>query len=460
MQVNLQRHDLMTQLKEIGKDFEPLFQENNLDFKILSEEEMIEFFYDREIVDKIFHNLISNSVKYTLANGKIRVQIRIRGEDCIIAIIDNGIGIPFREQRQVFKRYFRASNAAKTLKGGTGVGLMLVRQLVELSGGQISFSSKEDVGTEFTVKLRMLYSRQALNHKELPVKNLTELHSFKPVMEEMHRERREMAENNGRSDALRVLVVDDNQDLLELLHDSLIDEYLVEVAADGKEALSKAKSNNVSLVISDIMMPEMDGRMLCHELKNDIQTCHIPVILLTALTDRDCRIEGYESGADAYIDKPFDMEILKLRVRHLLKSRKAIRDKYLMYGNPDEHLLSGAGENADEVFLRKAYQTVEDNIDNTEFSIDNFSAVMMVSRSLLYRKIKSFTELSPVEFLTYIRMRHAANLLKTKQYTIKEVSYQCGFSDPRYFSTLFKKHFSTTPSEFSSLIIQDRVLSE
>jgi signal transduction histidine kinase/DNA-binding response OmpR family regulator/ligand-binding sensor domain-containing protein len=453
MRVDLQRHDLLEQLKEIGKNFEPLFQENKLDFIILSEEEEIEFFYDREILDKIFQNLLSNAVKYTLANGKIRVQVGIDDRDCVVRIIDTGIGIPLREQRQVFKRYFRASNAAKTFKCGTGVGLMLVRQLVELTGGQVSFVSKEGVGTEFLVRLPLRHSRQPVYQDGFHEKKLAELLSFKPVNEVVFRARNEFSDKNGSTDFLRILVVDDNQDLRELLYDSFKDEYLVEIAANGKEALSKARNSNVSLVISDIMMPEMDGRMLCHELKNDIQTCHIPVILLTALTERDYWIEGYESGADDYIEKPFDVDVLQSRVKNLLKSRKTLREKYLMYGRPDEHILPSTEENADELFLKKAYQLIKDNIDNTEFSIDDFSGAMMVSRSLLYRKIKSLTDLSPIEYLTYIRMRYASNLLKTRQFTIKEISYRSGFSDPRYFSTLFKKHFSKTPSEFISDII-------
>jgi DNA-binding response OmpR family regulator len=449
MELNPVKSDLIAHMKEIGLNFQPLFSEMNLDFKILTEESTFEFYYDREIIEKIFHNLLSNAVKYTPSNGKIRLKIRMKNTECIIKVCDNGIGIPARQQKQIFKRYFRATNAIQSYKSGTGVGLMLVKQLVDLVGGKISFISNEGAGTEFIVTLRIHNSpQQNRATEEKPREYVSVFQVERDVNEEYAQIHNSNSETKNSGSRSKILIAEDNQEMRNLLFDSFKEDFHVITANNGMNALNAAKKYDISLVISDIMMPEMDGRVLCNELKNNPDTCHIPVILLTALSDKDYRIEGYESGADDYIEKPFDINVLRCRMDNLIASRKVLRDKFLMEEGKDIPPEFERANDYEDDFILRAKKLIEDNIENPDFTIDDFSSEMMVSRSLLYRKIKAKTDLSPIEFLTYSRMRYATKLLQNTQLSIKEISYKCGFSDPRYFSTIFKKHFNTTPTSF------------
>jgi DNA-binding response OmpR family regulator len=440
--------DLVGHLREIIGNYIPLTKETDINITFTSQTESYYFVYDREIFERIMNNLLSNAAKYTQPGGNIWVTFHVKGKVCILKVKDNGIGIPARYQRDIFKKYFRAGNAVNMTNQGLGIGLMLVKHLTRLMGGKITFASYENEGTEFVLQLvsaNKAKRKKDLNLHESVRENLTvaESTAIQHNMPEIYDEAGERIEG---SDRPKILIVDDNPDYLKMIRSILDSDFRVIACSSGLEAIRTAKKYDISVVVSDVMMPEMDGRMLCHELKNSFETCHIPVILLTALTDPDFKIEGYEAGADDYIEKPVNPDILKCRVQGMIATRRKLKEKYLKFGTAPVDNEAGTG--SEDNFMEQAVKIIERHIENPEFSVDSFSRELNMSRSLLYRRIKELTDLSPIELITYTRMRSAAEMLRSGRYSIKEVAYKSGFSDPRYFSTLFKKHFYVTPTVY------------
>lgn len=450
MQLQVDKHNIVEHLTDTTTSFKPLIDKKRIKFQILSEKNIIDLWYDRLQIEKVFYNLISNAIKYTPEDEKITIRINTHRNSCILNIIDSGIGIPEDQQQNIFKRYYRATNAINSEETGSGVGLLLVKQLVDLHGGKISFSSVTNKGTCFTLKFRMDRSHYKPSdfisdksaEKYIPVFKTT----GKSSEEKHNRESLTTDMPNNQSDLPKLLIVEDSKELITFLSNELMDEYNIQMASNGIEALEIIDQTEPDIIISDIMMPKMDGRVFCAHLKKNIETCHIPIILVTALTSSDYKIEGYELGADGYIEKPFDLRILKSKISNLLNSHKILKDKFLKQEDTSEQI--NYKNELDQEFIQKCMDIVNENMDNPEFSVEEFSKSLFMSRPVLYRKLKALTGQSPQDYIKIIRLKKSVELIKEGRYSIGEIAYQTGFSDPKYFSTSFKKFYGVSPSKY------------
>jgi DNA-binding response OmpR family regulator len=353
-------------------------------------------------------------------------------------ITDTGIGVPVSEQKYLFKRFFRARNAINSQETGSGIGLLLTKELVKLHEGTISFSSKENVGTEF--RLVFPKGKQFFLKKEL-------LNAYMEEEDETTgaSENPEDTEPETDEQKIKILLVEDNDDMRFYLKNELSACYAVVEATDGQEALDRIEAINPDLIVSDNLMPRLNGDEMCAKLKSSMETSHIPIILLTALTDKQNIIKALDYGTDDYITKPFDVTILKARIRNLLLNREKLKlaltssndaEEYPEYTNP-----------LDKEFIEKAILLVEKYLDEPSFSINDFCLGMAMSRSSLFNKLKALTGQAPNDFIRTIRLNKAKELLLSKQYNVFEVSIMTGFSDTKYFSTTFKKQFGISPSK-------------
>lgn len=429
MEIQADRYNIVSVLQDILKSFKPLFDDKKIVLEYLHNFDELTVWLDADKFEKIIYNVISNAIKYSKTGGTVKVSLAKDDEACIISIADDGIGIPEKQQSQIFSGYYRAHNTANLQETGSGIGLMLTKQLIELHKGSISFSSQQDVGTEFKLKF-------SLKDHFVIAQKLNDYKKEQEMSSEAYEDTRKKE---------RLLIVEDNKELSNYLVNELSHFYAVDQAENGKEAIKLTKQHSYSLIISDVMMPEMNGYQLCATLKNQIATCHIPIILLTAIHDDDYRLEGYNVGADDYLQKPFNIQHLIKRVDNLLKNRAIIKNKFF---NTVEKPNFDPSEDPNAIFLNKATQIVTANIQNSNFSIDHLCSELAISRPVLFRRLKSITDLAPQDFIKNIRLKIAAELLMSKKYPISEISFLTGFSDPKYFSTSFKKKFGQTPTEY------------
>ena len=323
---------------------------------------------------------------------------------------------------------------------GSGVGLLLVRNIVNLHGGGIQFTSEEGIGSEFVVTVPF---RKTVD-KTIAAKPQVEAEF--PVVVEAIEEQIGTSKGEGDEKRMKIVVVEDHEELLHFLKLAFENEYEVLTASNGAEGWELIQRELPDLVISDVMMPKMDGFELCNILKSTYETSHIPLVLLTALTDKARQLEGLGLGADDYLTKPFDTSLLQQKIRSIIHNRIAIREKAIKLIKTDntEPVLSNK---LNDQFLKRMLEVVEENMSNTTFNREDFASALHVSGSLLYKKIKALTNQSPVDFIKSVRMNHALELLQTHKYSITEVSELCGFINAGYFSTVFKKHFGKSPSE-------------
>ena len=317
-----------------------------------------------------------------------------------------------------------------------------MKNYVDMHGGKVSLLSEEGQGSEFIVTVPYKYVAQ---QEELSDRIAKEelLYIDNATLPQLPGEDKELPKNRKSN----LLVVEDNVELQNFLRVSLVDEFNVSIANNGLEAWLMIQKTPPDIIISDVMMPQMDGFELCRHLKSTFETSHIPVILLTALTEKTQQLEGLGLGADDYITKPFDMSLLLQRIQTLVRNREVVRNRVLrMFRQPDDEKQLLMNEQNDQ-FLKKAIEVVRTNIDNSDFGKDEFAAAMFASSSLLYKKIKALTGQSPIEFIKVIRLDYSMELLRSRKYSVTEVSEMCGFSSVGYFSTVFKKHFQRTPTE-------------
>ncbi len=438
MQLQVRDYDINSFIQERVNAFEPLAKEKNINVIISLPETSPLVWFDRNKMEKVMYNLLSNAFKYTANNGSITVCSVIDNKYCNITVDDNGEGIPSKQQKMIFQHYYRASNAINSKEVGSGVGLMLTKELVELHKGDISFESTLGEGSVF--KVRLLLGNHHFSHEDFSqVEDQSQLPTL--IVDQSNKE----SYSNVSSIGTKLLIVEDNPELLEALKLDFNTEYNVFGASNGKEGIDKVEEYMPDIIISDVMMPEMNGHQLCQHLKNNLSTCHIPIILLTALDSPDYKREGLEYGADAYLEKPFDLKLLRAQVTNLLKSRLLLKQKFQ---EPESELKEVAPTNTDQLFLEKIKTYVIENIDKDELSVENTAIELGMSRPVLYRKIKSLTDLSPQQLLMTIKLKEAARILKEENKNISETAYMIGFTDPKYFSQTFKKYFGMTPSEY------------
>jgi DNA-binding response OmpR family regulator len=432
--------------------FDYLAKEKSIDVSFSTDSCELSGWFDKEKLEIILFNILSNAFKYTPDHGFIKIELKAEKpsahfpkEHFALKITNSGKGIPRHLQEKVFDRFFQIKDDPDTLKQGTGIGLSLVKALVELHHGKITVESEPGKTTTFTVLLNL--DREAYSDEEVFDFKRDADRRTKELLKNSLEENKETGFHRRISNPHRILIIEDNSELRYFLTGFLSDEFEVLNAGSGTEGLAICEKDNPDLVISDVMMDNMDGLQFCKNLKTNSEISHIPVILMTALASVENKISGYKTGADDYITKPFEPQLLKIRVRIILENLEKVRKAF------SSDLTISAKEltvsKIDEDFLAEVVGLIEKNIDNGEFYIESFSKNIGVSTSQLYRKIKSITGLSPNEFIRTYRLKKAARMIRETNLNISEIAYKGGFNDALYFSKCFKKQFGTSPSTFS-----------
>jgi len=441
--------------KKLTMSFESAALQKNIALKFQAAAEEMICYYDAYKIQKVFYNLLSNAIKFTPQGGEVAVSLSVcsgmqeahcnRKQGCVrISVRDSGVGIPREELPHIFDRYYQGNQREPGSVLGSGIGLALVKELIELHNGYFCVDSEVGLGTTFTFNLPLgdshLKREQIMQTNAAGDENL-------PAMPEGVIDRKEVvASAIPDADDSIILIIEDNSDVREFIRDGLSAHYRVLEAENGRTGISLAVDAIPDLIISDVMMPEQNGYEVCLALKNNENTSHIPIILLTAKADLDDKIEGLATGADDYLLKPFDERELLVRVDNLIQSRKKLRKKF---GSARGLKPSDvAATPIDEQFLQRALKIVEDNMQDENFGVQVFSLRIAMSRTQLHRKLKALTNQSANEFIQSIRLNRAAALLKKKSGTIAEIAFEVGFVDSAYFSRAFKKQFGKTPSSF------------
>jgi len=450
MRLQISNGDVVQFLRRVVMSFESWAERKKIDLEFRSDTEMAEGFFDRDKLEKIVNNLMSNALKFTPEGGTVTVRVNefrtqnseFRTQNSVsLSVSDTGTGIPPEHLPHIFDRFYRVDETHTT--EGTGIGLALTKELVELHHGSITVESTPGTGSVFTVVLsveKSAYRSDEISETPYETEGHTHIEAATPVAEAESIPSAESTEGKP-----VVLVVEDNADLRDYIREYLETDYAVSEAGNGKEGYDKAVELVPDLVISDVMMPEMDGMELCKALKQDVRTSHVPVILLTARAGTDSKIEGLEIGADDYVTKPFDLKELIARARNLIEQRRQLRKKFSagVVLKPGEVAVSSL----DDTLLKKIMDTVEKNMGNENFSVDDLAQEAFMSRRHLSRKLHALTNLSPAEFIQYIRLQRARELLERDAGAVAEIAYQVGFGSPSHFSACFRERFGILPSE-------------
>nr|WP_314898082.1 ATP-binding protein [uncultured Flavobacterium sp.] len=431
--LNLTFGDFVDFVKQFEDLFDKLAQEKQIEFSIQSDLPELFMYFDNDKLYKVINNLLSNSFKFTPTGGTIAVRlshsIENQNSDFVqLEVIDSGSGISENDLPNVFNRFYQAS----ATQGGSGIGLHLVKEYVTLHSGDIIVESEPNVKTVFAVTIP------------------TNLVPQKTDSETLVAVSEDIIDNQATTTTSKketLLVVEDNDDLRRFLVTELSHKYEVFEAADGEEGENLALSKFPDLIISDVMMPKVDGFELCKRIKLNVQTSHIPVILLTARTSEDLKMTGYQSGADEYLAKPFNLEILLLRIKKLIAQKNQRQSTFSkkLEVNPKEITITSI----DEQLIEKALACMEKNMDNPDYSVQQFSQDLGMDRTVLYKKMQSITGLAPSEFIRSIRLKRAAQLLIKGHYPVAEVAEKVGFNTQKYFSKYFKEAFGVSPSKYA-----------
>ena len=460
LKLKVAQGDVMRYIQQTALCIEPLMAKKGLDFKIQCTPESMMGWIDTDKLDKIIYNLLSNAAKYTQGeNGKVMLQVRTsrKFDHIIINVSDNGIGIPQDKMKKLFHRFYDGEYRRQQTFG-TGLGLALTRELVFLNGGTIDCQSEEGKGTTFTVTLPIRKEAFASSQIDETHKvDINQAHSaILDIATRMHQQ--EIAEvepeDNADSDAYHLLVVEDNEELLMLMTQLLSSKYHVKTATNGKEALEIIHKEELDIIISDVMMPIMDGLELTQQLKNDPNYQHLPIILLTAKTQDENRAEALQLGADSYVTKPFKLSDLELRINNIVENRKRIKEEFINQGavfqKTDEE------PSPDDLFLKQAMECVHQHLDDSDYDREAFAADMGASSSKLYNKLRALTGMNVSSFIRDIRLKEAMRMAKQNpQLRVSDLAYSVGFKDPKYFATCFKKEFGVQPSEYIESLSKD-----
>jgi signal transduction histidine kinase/ligand-binding sensor domain-containing protein/DNA-binding response OmpR family regulator len=457
MHLKVAEVEMVAFVKDIYSGFEELAASRNIDFKFSANISKLEAWVDMEKMDTAIFNLLSNAFKFTPENKAIEIIVNdLKKGGLEIIVKDQGTGIAKEDMPFLFERFAISHHATDLKTKGTGIGLSLVKEITDLHKGDISMNSTPTVGSTFTIKLKAGKKHFSAHEVEFDYQQAkTSYHDS--VNDELSVAPVQKSETpvDYKEGTPLILIVEDNKDLQSYLANSLVENFKLEKADDGMEGWNKALSLLPDLIISDIMMPHMDGIELMDKLRNDFRTSHIPVILLTAKSSVDSMIEGLNYGADAYITKPFSMDYLMAQVSNLLHQRKQLIDKFynqvkIVDLAPTEVIITGK----DEQFLKDIIKIIEENLSNPEFNIEMIASKIGLGRTTFFNKLKGLTSLAPVEFLKEMRVKRGYQLLETGNFNIGEVAYQIGFSDAGYFSKCFKNKYHITPTQFLQSVKQ------
>jgi len=448
--------DIMQYIQKTALCIEPLMAKKGLDFTIKCTPESMMGWIDTDKLDKIIYNLLSNAAKYTQGDtGKVALQVNTnkKYDHIIIKVRDNGIGIPQEKMKKLFHRFYDGDYRRQRTMG-TGLGLALTRELVYLHGGTIECESTEGEGTTFTVTLPI--NKESFTSSQIDERNKIDINiarsAILDIATRMQKEELEEEEpaNKLDEDAYKLLVVEDNIELLMLMSQLLSTKYHVETATNGKEAMEIIQKEELDIIISDVMMPVMDGLELTKKIKADPNFQHLPVILLTAKTQEEDRAEALQIGADSYVTKPFKLSDLELRINNIVENRQRVKEEFISkIGEPQPLPHPSVEPTADDLFLKRASECVYAHLDDSDYDRNAFASDMGASASTLYNKLRALTGLSVGSFIRDIRMKEAMRIAQNQpDIRISDLAYKVGFKDPKYFSTCFKKDFGMQPTEY------------
>ena len=440
-QYKLKGHSITSAIKEVTSRFLSEAKEKGLDFIVNYPEKDLITEIDKDAFIKAISNLLTNAFKYAASKVIVRFEIDKDKNIYSISVIDDGIGIHIDEQSLIFEPFYQASGH----KAGTGVGLSIVKKIVDGHNGKIILMDRRDRLTHFYIELPIAESENFTVSLPEEVDDNNLVCMGKDNKEELNKEKRKVT----------ILIVDDDEDMLSFLSHGLLRRgYGVVMAYDGEEALLKLKSNAIDFIISDLMMPKIDGFEFCNRIRSNSQYSHLPFVLLTAKTDMSSKIEGLGCGADAYIDKPFAFSHLEAVVKNIFSIRGLLQEQYSKM--PLVSLNSVASNPDDKEFLDKLNNIIEENFSNPDLNVDFLAQSLFVSRSGLFAKIKALVDVTPNELIQIVRLKKAASLLLLNQYKINEVCYMVGFNNPSYFSKCFQKQFGVLPSDFISSVTKEQ----
>ncbi|KFC58715.1 histidine kinase [Flavobacterium gilvum] len=445
LSLNFFEKDIVSALKSVFDHFQPLAESKHIRYTFKSSDPQILVYFDKDQIEKVFFNLLSNAFKFTQNEGRITLKIALKNRTVKITVTDNGKGIDIDNIDYIFKNFYQAGKNI-----GTGIGLALSKSLIELHKGKIKAASKPATATEagkttFTVVLQL--GKNHINEIDITTTPTIE----NPIYEEVNNYTTEdyiaspVIENESKT--AHILIVEDNDEVREFIKQSLGNQYHVSESKNGLKGYKKAIQNLPDLIISDVMMPIMDGLELCKKLKTDVRTSHIPVIMLTAKSAPIHQIQGLQYGADAYITKPFSDQFLQLNIRNLLSLKNALQKKY------SEQLLKlpiiiSTESSQEEIFLQKLQQIIENNISNADLDISFITSEIGMSRAVLYKKFSALTDLTLNDYIKKQRLKHAVELFQKGETSILSVSEQVGFNNAKYFNREFKKVYNISPSEY------------
>jgi CheY-like chemotaxis protein/AraC-like DNA-binding protein len=452
MSINASKFDVVSFVKEVASHFEEEAIQRNIILSVESIEEEISLWADPSMLEKIIFNLLSNAFKATKDNGIVSIKIRVllkpinfpllnNDEDNFgieICILDSGIGIEKKDLDKIFNIFYQSNEMYKQYYGGTGIGLEVVKSFIDLHKGTIEVHSEKEKGTEFKIIL-------PLGSKHL---NTFNTNSKSKINEDIYEQIsindvEGQISDNKINNKKTILVVEDNSELRNYLKNELKKDYKVKMAINGEEGLQMAIKFIPDIIISDVMMPIMDGFEMCEKIKSDLRISHIPLLMLTAKGMLIDRVKGIDSGADVYLNKPFNMNILKSHLNQLINSRQILFNKY--YNGVSENELKNT-TSIDKQFITNILEYVHENINDPALNVENLADELLISRSKLYRKIKALTGLTANEFIKKIRLEKAKQFLENSDYSISEVSFKVGFSSPSYFTKCYKMQFGILPT--------------
>ena len=447
MQMRMCETDLINFVGDIYMLFTQQAKSKNIQFSYEHDTQILPAWIDRNNFDKVIANILSNAFKFTPTGGVVRLRVTHSEKEATISVYDNGEKIPEDKLERIFERFYQSPSSINDRNMGTGIGLDLTRSLVELHHGTISAHNNTDgKGCEFVVTIPL--GNEHLKPEEMITENLevtptTSLFDEEPTVEVPEQSVRP----KGNQQQL-IVIAEDDSEIRDYLVQELSADYKVVGCENGKKAFAEVLKTTPDLLISDIMMPEMDGNTLCSKVKTNPATSHVPVILLTAKNREEDQLEGLETGADAYIVKPFNMDILRRTIINLIHTHQMLRLKYGRNDDLEKKVDDVQIQSPDDKLMERVMQVINKNIGNAELSVDDIAEEVGISRVHLHRKMKELTGQTPHDFIRNIRLKQAANLLTTQNMNITEVMYACGFNNPASFSTIFKKFYGMSPREY------------
>ncbi len=449
LQPDISQQDVSAYVRQVAGTFKAEAQRQNVTLQIETAPTAFSGWFDADILEKVLYNLLANALKFTPGGGIISLRsqvVRVEADaTLLLEVEDTGVGIEPNQAAHIFERFYQADGKSRTKKAGTGIGLALTSELVELHQGEIRVESQPGLGTVLVVKLPVHETAFPLSWRSGSV--ATAPHSPAKAMVQIDQSKdTKAAIHKHEADTPLVLVVEDHDDLRQYLAGSFQPKYRVIAASNGAEALVLAQNEVPDLVVSDWLMPDMDGIQLSERLKSDERTSHVPIILLTSKSSTESKVQGLSAGVDDYVTKPFNMEVLLSRMQNLIQGRRLLRTKYskVLYESAES-----PPESLEEVFLQKVVGYIKSHLADSDLNVQQLGREMGMSNTQLYRKLCALTGKGGNELIRSLRLERAAQLLRQDQWQVAEVAYEVGFSDPNYFTRIFRKEFGTTPKAYA-----------